>query len=79
MKTEKYFICLVDVKSVDLSCNSKEECSLVLYYYNSDNFSWSNSSKTPASRERYEKAYKTIIDGLESGKKFVEIDFSQYL
>lgn len=77
MKIEKYFICLADVKSVDLSCNSKDECSLALYYYNSDRFSWSNSSKTTAFRERYEKAYKTIIDGLESEKKFVEIDFSQ--
>ena len=77
METEKYFICLADVKSVDLSCNSKDECSLAVYYNNSEGFSWSNSSKTPAARERYEKAYKTIIDGLESGKKFVEIDFSQ--
>lgn len=77
METEKYFICVTDVKSVDLSCNSKNECSLAVYYKNSDSFSWSNSSKTPAARERYEKAYKTIIDGLESGKKFVEIDFSQ--
>lgn len=77
MKTEKYFICLDDVKSVDLTCNSKDECSLALDYYNSDKFSWSNSSKTLAARERYEKAYKTIIDGLESEKKFVEIDFSR--
>lgn len=77
MKKEKYFICLADVKSVELVCNSKGECSFELYYYNSDQFSWSNSSITPTCRKLFEKAYKTIIDGLESGKKFVEIDFSQ--
>ena len=49
METEKYFICVTEVKSVDLSCNSKDECSLAVYYNNSEGFSWNNSSKNASS------------------------------
>lgn len=76
MITEKYFVCLENLKSVEIACD-ENSCSLELSYYNNDTTTWTSKSKKMIGREKYEKAYQTIMDGLKNGERFVEINFSE--
>lgn len=76
MTTEKYFVCLENLKSVEIVCGEKD-CFLALSYYNTRSISWSSKPKNRIGREKYEKAYQTIMDGLKDGERFVEINFSE--
>lgn len=76
MSTEKYFVCLADVKTVEITCGEKS-CFLALSYYNNRSISWSSKPQSSDDREWYKKAYQAITDGIKNGERFVEINFSE--